>query len=314
MNLKEQQYVCTLAQCQNLTRAAEELYISPSALSVYISNLERHLGTPLFERTGKAFVLTAIGEAYVVRARKMLEMKAEFDELLKSELQKSHPTIRVGIQQRRAIAIVPEVLKRFMLVYPDVDVIFRDGTLSDLTQMYKDHRVDLLVSIFQEALPDAICEELATEKVLVALPDTHPANHLAYHVEGDTFPHLDVSGLDGETFIVPPAGQSMRGEAEHIWEQNHIHPGRTIEISHFDIIMGMVDQGLGVAFNRLGYIQDMERFRHVRYYLMNREAYEAKVMLVYRKEHTLSTCEKMLIEILKEAVRERYVITDEMLQ
>lgn len=40
MNLKEQQYVCTLARCQTISKAAEELYISPSALSVYISNLE----------------------------------------------------------------------------------------------------------------------------------------------------------------------------------------------------------------------------------------------------------------------------------
>ena len=62
MNLKEQQYVCTLARCQSLSRAAEELFISPSALSVYISNLEKYLGVRLFERTGrgKAFVLTSI--------------------------------------------------------------------------------------------------------------------------------------------------------------------------------------------------------------------------------------------------------------
>ena len=78
MNLKEQQYVCTLARCQSLSRAAEELFISPSALSVYISNLEKYLGVRLFERTGrgKAFVLTSIGEEYVVRAEKMLELKA----------------------------------------------------------------------------------------------------------------------------------------------------------------------------------------------------------------------------------------------
>ncbi|MGN8762742.1 LysR family transcriptional regulator [Oribacterium sp. HCP3S3_B9] len=64
MNLKEQQYVCTLARCRNLSRAAEALFISPSALSVYISNLEKNLGVPLFKRVGKekSFVLTSIGD------------------------------------------------------------------------------------------------------------------------------------------------------------------------------------------------------------------------------------------------------------
>ena len=61
MNLKEQQYVCVLAQCQNLTKAAQALFISQPALSIYINNLESNLGVKLFERIGKRFVaLTGI--------------------------------------------------------------------------------------------------------------------------------------------------------------------------------------------------------------------------------------------------------------
>ena len=61
MELKEQRYVCTLAEYGNLTRAADRLYISQPALSIYISNLEKHLGTPLFDREGKKFELTKLG-------------------------------------------------------------------------------------------------------------------------------------------------------------------------------------------------------------------------------------------------------------
>lgn len=221
MNLKEQQYVCTLARCQSLSRAAEELFISPSALSVYISNLEKYLGVRLFERTGrgKAFVLTSIGEEYVVRAEKMLELKAEFDGLVENELHKSHPAIRVGIQQRRAISVVPEALRRFMERYPDVDVIFRDGTLGDLTRMYREGNVDFMISIFRDELPDAVYQEIAMEQVLVALPDTHPAIQYAYSVEGDRFLHLDMRHLDRETFIVPMQDQSMRGPQTISWSR-----------------------------------------------------------------------------------------------
>ena len=69
MELKEQRYVCTLAEYGNLTRAADRLYISQPALSIYISNLEKHLGTPLFDREGKKFELTKAGERYVLHAR-----------------------------------------------------------------------------------------------------------------------------------------------------------------------------------------------------------------------------------------------------
>ena len=147
MNLKEQQYVCTLARCRNLSRAAEALFISPSALSVYISKLEKSLGVPLFKRVGKekSFVLTSIGEEYVQRAEKMLEMKAEFDDLLKREQKKEQPVIRIGIQQRRAISMVPEVLARFKERYPDVELVFHDLVVADLKQMFKENAIDFMV-------------------------------------------------------------------------------------------------------------------------------------------------------------------------
>ena len=58
MNLKEQTYVCVLAECGNITKAAERLFISQPALSIYISTLEKNLGVRLFDRSGKRFTLT----------------------------------------------------------------------------------------------------------------------------------------------------------------------------------------------------------------------------------------------------------------
>ena len=308
MNLKEQQYVCTLARCQSLSRAAEELYISPSALSVYISNLEKYLGVRLFERTGrgKSFVLTSIGEEYVVRAERMLELKAEFDGLVENELHKSHPTIRVGIQQRRAISIVPETLQRFMEKHPDVEVIFRDGNESELMRMFRDGSVDYLIAICREEILDVVRREIARERVLLALPDKHPAVQFAYPVGNDPFLHLDMRHLNRETFIVPMSGQSMRITANHIFEQAQIRPGRIIEIGHFDVIMSMVNMGLGIGFNRLGYLHDMQKFEHVRYFFIEQESYRSKLELVYRKGHVISECEGDLLEILADTIRSRY--------
>ena len=304
MNLKEQQYVCTLARCRSLSRAAEALFISPSALSVYISKLEKSLGVPLFKRVGKekSFVLTSIGEEYVQRAEKMLELKAEFDDLLKREQKKEQPVIRIGIQQRRAISMVPEVLARFKERYQDVELVFHDLVVADLKQMFKENAIDFMVSNFLEELPDTVYHEIAKEPVLLALPDTHPAIQYAYSVEGDAFQHLDLSYLDWETFIVPLPDQSMRRTADRLFRENHIHPKRLIEIGHFDIIMSMVNQGMGVGFNRLGYLSDMQRFEHVRYFLINREAETSSFRLAYRKGHVLSDCEQHLISIIEETI------------
>lgn len=51
MNLKEIEYIVTLAQEQKLTRAAEKLFITPSALTQQVTNLEKRLAFPLFYRS-----------------------------------------------------------------------------------------------------------------------------------------------------------------------------------------------------------------------------------------------------------------------
>ena len=81
----------------------------------------------------------------------MLEMKDEFDCLVDHARRKAHPSIRIGIQQRRAISIAPELLKRFMEEYPDVEIIFRDGNQEELAARFSyDPEADL------EYTPDSV--------------------------------------------------------------------------------------------------------------------------------------------------------------
>ena len=99
-------------------------------------------------------------------------------------------SIRIGIQQRRAISIAPELLKRFMEEYPDVEIIFRDGNQEELAAMYREGTVDFVVTMYRDELADVTYRELAKEQVLVALPADHPANAYAY--QAVSYTHLDV--------------------------------------------------------------------------------------------------------------------------
>ena len=305
MNLKEQLYVCTLAKYRTVSRAAEALYISPPALSSYISNMERSLGLPLFDRSGKCFTLTSIGEEYVRRAEKMLEMKTEFDGLVERAKMKGHEIIRIGVQQRRAIALVPQVLKRFHREYPQQEVIFRDGICSELEQLYHAGMVDYVLSSFEEPIRDAAFRVLSEEQVLLVLPKGHPAEMKAFQVPGDVYPHLELSQLDGETFIIPTEGQSMGQTARRIIGAAGIHPSRIIEISHFDIILSMIEQEMGVGFNRIGYIREMRaNYPGVSYYHVGKNGWRSQLYLMWRKGRKPSPAETRLLEILKECLQE----------
>lgn len=123
MNLREQLYVCTLAETGSLTQAARQLFISQPALSLFISNLENILGIRLFDRIGKQFVLTYAGELYVARARRMLELKDSFEMELSEVINGQNERLRVGMQDIRSHFLGPAVLPQITEMYPQTKFV-----------------------------------------------------------------------------------------------------------------------------------------------------------------------------------------------
>ena len=101
MDIKVLKYFVQVAKDQSYTRAAEHLFLSQPALSIYINNLEKSLNVKLFERVGKRFILTYAGERYVEKARAMLRLEEEFEEELKDITGNYTGRIRIGVQVPR---------------------------------------------------------------------------------------------------------------------------------------------------------------------------------------------------------------------
>ena len=72
MYLKEVEYMLKIAEEQNITRAAEKLFITPSALTQQLTRLESDLGVPLFHRDRRGCIPTEAGEIYLQAAREMM--------------------------------------------------------------------------------------------------------------------------------------------------------------------------------------------------------------------------------------------------
>ena len=75
MDTKYLTYILAIARKKNMTKAAEELYVSQSSLSQYLSKLESELGTPLFFRSKGSLSLTPAGKLYVAAAEEVIRIK-----------------------------------------------------------------------------------------------------------------------------------------------------------------------------------------------------------------------------------------------
>ena len=73
MTLQQLRYLVTVAECRNITEAAEKLYISQPSLSAAIHNLEQEMGVTAFSRSSKGVTVTREGEQFLSYARMLLE-------------------------------------------------------------------------------------------------------------------------------------------------------------------------------------------------------------------------------------------------
>ena len=85
MTLQQLSYLIKVAECGNITEAAEQLYISQPSLSTAISNLEKEMGVTAFIRTKKGVIVTHEGEELLSFARMLLEQADIMKEIRSSQ-------------------------------------------------------------------------------------------------------------------------------------------------------------------------------------------------------------------------------------
>ena len=82
MNFTELNYILCIAKHQNLTKAAQELYVSQPTLTKYLQKLEREMDGKLFSRSGNSYTPTYLGRRYMEYAKKVLAVNQDWEKEL----------------------------------------------------------------------------------------------------------------------------------------------------------------------------------------------------------------------------------------
>ncbi len=257
MNLKEQQYIVALADCGSFTRASSRLGVTQPALSAFLTGLERDLGHPLFDRSGKTLVPTYLGEIYLEKARKILDLGEQFDEQLDLVTHGYQGRLRVGIPIRRSPHIIPSALRIFQNAYPRVEIIFQEGNLSTLTRLLHADGLDIMLCNLANPLSDLETVLLYRDPVVFLAPASHPACRHARCRPDFCAPWIDLREFEGENFILQHEEQSMRRHADQILQEARLHPRRLTLIRNIETAAQMAACGLGVSFCLRSYIRHM---------------------------------------------------------
>jgi DNA-binding transcriptional LysR family regulator len=157
-----------VARHRHFTRAAEELHVAQSALSHQVRQLERELGTPLFERTSRRVTATEAGRVIALRARRILAevngAREEVDEL--RSVLRGH--IRIGAIHPAGDVDVPGLLARFSLAHPGIEVGLREGIAADMYRGLSTDELDAAFCLLAGEVPDDISVEQLSHEAVVA--------------------------------------------------------------------------------------------------------------------------------------------------
>lgn len=145
LNYNHLRYFWLVAHEGSLTRAAERLHLSQSALSVQIQKLEQQVGHALFERAGRKLVLTEAGRIALDYADTAFQAGDELVGILSGQPLTSRPVLRVGALTTLSRNFQLEFL-RPLVARTDVELVIRSGTLRELLAQLEAHEVDVVLS------------------------------------------------------------------------------------------------------------------------------------------------------------------------
>lgn len=178
MDFREINYVLAIAKYQNITKAADALFISQPTLSKFLISLEEELGLRLFRKAGHKFILTYAGERYVEKASEILRLKQDLDKELSEIRAGEINTLHVGITSMRSSYMFPEILPRFHKLYPNVKVVLHEG--DSLFCMNRERAQCLFSASSPEKEYPLISPDICTNQILLS---PHTAQRTGQYID-----------------------------------------------------------------------------------------------------------------------------------
>ena len=218
----------------SFSKAADELGYTQSNISSHISQLEKELNHPLFERFGKNIYLTEYGQTFLPHAYEIMNSVEQAKLSLCDEMSCAGE-LRIGILESLCITYMPRLVTDFHKLFPNINIIIKIGSFHELSQMLNYNQIDLLWTFDDEICSDMWTKALEHEEEIcvIASPDHSAA-----------LQNRDITCLQDSSFIFTEQTCSYRNSFEKILQANNISYNIFMEIGNTEIIKKFVNAGL----------------------------------------------------------------------
>lgn len=234
MDIRYLQSFVTVVEVGSLAEAARRLDLTPAAIAARVRGLEEELGAILIKRAGRSVKPTAAGEKILERARAVLRDIRDLKATAKDG--ESLGELRLGVFVSAMTSMLPPVLNRLYVRYPDLNVFVVTGSSVDLCRQVATGAIDAAFVVEPQFAVAKSCAWVSLmEEPLVVVAHQSMAGRDAHELlRNEPFIRYDRSVLGGQL-------------ADRYLRDQGIRPKQRLEIDGLMAIASLVDQSLGVA-------------------------------------------------------------------
>jgi len=238
VSIRQLRIFVSAASHGSFARAAEEMHISPPAVSMQISDLETSVGLPLFDRVGRSASLTMTGEYFLVHARRILGSLREAEDTIARFRGLKGGTLRIGMVST-AKYFVPRLLARFRSEHPAVELRLSVGNRESLVESLTRSDVDLAIMGRPPRELATRAEPFAAHPYVIVSSPGHPLAQLE---------HVRAAALASQPFIVREPTSGTRASMAQFFRDHQIEPFALMEMPSNETIKQAVIADMGIAF------------------------------------------------------------------
>ena len=295
MHLETLRLYCDIVRLRSFSRGAEQSFVSQSAASQAVQQLERELGVALVDRTKRPFVVTPEGQTFYEACRSLLETWEKAKAEVASVKARVDGTVRVAAIYSVGLHDVSRNVQRFMSLYPEARVQLECLHPHKVVEAVMQGEADVGIMSYPPADRALAIVPLRSEPMAFVCHPNHRLARRRVVVPAD---------LAGETFVAFDAGLTIRKAIDRALRQHNVKVNTVMEFDNIETIKQAIIIAAGVSILPRHTVQNEASIRTLAVVPLGITDLVRPVGLIHRRQKLLTPTVSRFIQLLKDANEE----------
>jgi LysR family transcriptional regulator, transcriptional activator of the cysJI operon len=233
---------CLIVEMKSFSKAAEAAFVTQSAMSHLIKNLEDDLGGKLLNRSGKTITPTSAGKILYDHAKKILEGYKSLENDIYNVVKKIKGPLYLGASTTVARYLLPQVFYDFSKNYPEAQINLSVSSTEKIMYELNHGKIDIGIAEGDTKESKIVSTEIARDEIVLITSESNPLIRKGIVTPQDLVEQL---------YIMPEAGSGTREFIDEFLRRMEIDPqdiNVIMTLSDPELLVQMVQAGLGIAF------------------------------------------------------------------